>query len=93
MTTRTIAETTVHVHLDGTHRLIERSLDRAYKDALYEFGIDEYAHSDKVEEWERSSCCIEVEFEKLIFSGGYVGGGTTVVYKARCEKTEDEEYD
>jgi len=93
MSNRIIAEETIRVNLEGSHRLIERGLDRAFDKADYVFGIDDCCHSDKVPEWDRSSCSIEMEFDKLIVSGSYVGGGTTVVFKARCIKHEEDEED
>ena len=86
-----IAEETLHIELDGNHRPLERSLSLAHKIALSKFGIDEYGNSDRVDEWERSCCFIEVEFQKLLFSVGMGGGNTTVFYKITCQRVEDEE--
>lgn len=88
---RIIAEKTIHIHLKNYLRPLERSIEQAYDKALYEFGLDDDCHSEKVPEWDRSSCHIEIEFEKLIVTGSYVGGDTIVVFKARCHKTEDED--
>jgi hypothetical protein len=42
----------------------DRACDEAYCQAVAYFGIDEDGHSDRVKDWERSDCWLEVEFSK-----------------------------
>lgn len=42
----------------------DRACDEVFNHALMILEIDEYGHSDKVEEWDRSSCSIEIQFVK-----------------------------
>jgi hypothetical protein len=84
-----LAQKEIYIQLDGLHRPLERAAKMAIDQALWEFGIDESGHSDKVADWERSSCSINVEFVSLRMSGGMGGWGTVVTFKIWCEKNED----
>lgn len=89
--TKIIAEEELHVHLQGSHRPLERGLEQAHERAIMRFGIDEDGHSDRVPEWERSCCSINIEFVRMIMSGGMGGWSTTMIFKAWCERVYDED--
>ena len=77
----------IEVHLHDPARLLEKATTRAKLSACAKFGIDDYGNSDKVEQWDRSSCSIAIEFESLRMEGGHGGGWShTVTFKAWCEK-------
>ncbi len=42
----------------------DRACDTAYRMALNHFEITKEGHSHKVVGWERTSCCVQVEFKK-----------------------------
>ena len=60
---------THYIFISRTEANFDRACDEAYKSALIRFGIDEYGHSNCIEEWERNSCLIEVTFNNYVRMG------------------------
>ena len=72
-------------------RLIENGLKHARTMAVFEFGIDDCGHSDKVKEWDRSSCSIEIRWVGLWASVGMGGAEHWVAFETYCAKYEEDE--
>jgi len=76
---------TVHVLRQESN--FDRACDLAYRIALDKFGIDEFGHSQRITEWERSSCWIELNFESYV----RVGEGHLYIFKASAKKHVEED--
>ncbi len=50
------------VNISRSESNLDKACDSAYWLAVNKFGIDECGHSQKLTEWERSSCWVELEF-------------------------------
>ena len=79
------------VSLQDSTRFLEVASRRAIQLANSEFGIDENGHSHRVKLWERSCCSVRLQFETMEISGGMCGWEYTAIFKAWCEKHEDED--
>ncbi len=67
----------------------DRACESAAKLAPVIFGIDDCGHSSRVEDWERSSCSIMIEFLKMSFALGMTGAEYTYYFEAWAEKADD----
>ncbi len=47
----------------------DRACDQAHRQAIAYFGIDEDGYSAYVENWERSECCIKIDFKEYTRMG------------------------
>lgn len=47
----------------------DRACDEAYRLAVSMFGINEDGHSERIKDWERSRCWIQLDFVSYIRSG------------------------
>lgn len=56
-----LAATRIHVSRQDAN--FDRACDSAFRLAVGSFGIDEDGHSDRIPEWERSTCSIYLTFE------------------------------
>ena len=88
-----LATETIHIELDGTHRPLERGLERVRRLAFIRFGIDEDGYSEKIPKWCRSSCHLDIQFVSISIIAAYLGGSTLVTFKADCILHDDEEED
>lgn len=79
----------IKVYLQSPVRLLEKGFARAIEKANVHFGINEYGHSTKVEDWERSDCHIEVHIECI----QYCGDSYVLEFGAKAVKCIDEEDD
>ena len=79
------------VTLQDSTRLMEIAANRVIRLANFEFGIDEYGHSDRVKKWERSCCSIRIKFDTIEINGGMCGWEYNVMFTAWCEIHEDDE--
>jgi len=68
----------------------DRACDVAYRMALMRFGGDDCGHLNNVEDSERSTDSVEVEFKSYRHSGGMGGQAMVYTFEAWVERYEDE---
>lgn len=76
---------------DRLPRLFEEAVMRAEKMAAEQFGIDDYGHSSKIEEWERSNCSIRVAQKGFVADGDVRGWSYRFIFDVCCVKQVEEE--
>jgi len=63
----------------------DRACDEAYRLAVRKFGVDDCGHSDMVEGWEMSTCCIALSFT----SYDRTSSEHVYVFSAHADKADD----
>lgn len=70
----------------------DRACDSAAEQAVYLFGIDDCGHP-KDERFQRSRCCLKVEFKSYERTMGMGGGSSTYKFVAYLEQDDEDEDD
>lgn len=66
----------------------DRACDEAHQQAIHYFEIDEYGHSRRVKDWERSCCWIEIEFK----SYAKIDRDHCYTFRAKTAKSDESDY-
>lgn len=53
---------TEDIMIHRTESSFDRACDEAYRSSIHRFGIDSDGHSERLKEWERSCCRIDIDF-------------------------------
>lgn len=86
--TMKVGETT-QIIVSRTESNFDRACDEAAVRAIGVFGINDYGYAENVVDWERSTCSIEVTFEKLSISGDMGGRTYNYIFAATTKFNDD----
>lgn len=75
----------IEIIVNRSEGAFDRASDEAYRTAILKFGIDSMGYTDKVEKWERTKCCIVIEFK----SYQRTMNAHTYTFSAWAEKVDD----
>lgn len=67
----------------------DRACDDAYNRTVSIFGITDCGHSNRVKDWDRSSCCIRVVFVGYEHTGGMGGHECHYIFRGEAVQCDD----
>jgi hypothetical protein len=74
----------VDLHVVRQESNFDRACDAAYLRAINHFEIDEDGHSRRIKDWDRTCCCIELEFIRY----KRIGNEHCYLFRAAAVKSE-----
>ena len=76
----------ISIQVSRTEANFDRACDMAYRMALVRFDCDDCGHLNNVEDSQRSTDSVEVEFKSYRHSGGMGGQNITYIFEAWVER-------